>query len=102
MRDRKADRARLLHIVDAIEKIQGIAPALKEAELDGDVMLRFSVVKLIEIIGEASNMLTKELRAEHPEVPWQRIIDMRHRLVHDYFSIDTTVVAEVVNIHALG
>lgn len=62
-------------------------------------MLRFSVVKLTEIIGEAANMLTKELRDNNPQVPWPRIIGMRHRLVHDYFNVDTTVVAEVVHVH---
>ncbi|MFT3886326.1 MAG: DUF86 domain-containing protein [Flavobacteriales bacterium] len=46
-----------------------------------------------------ANMLTKELRAAHPEVPWPLIIGMRHRLVHDYFRIDTSIVAEVVGIH---
>jgi uncharacterized protein with HEPN domain len=44
-------------------------------------------------------MLTKELRAEHPEVPWPLVIGMRHRLVHDYFRIDTAIVAEVVSAH---
>ena len=62
-------------------------------------MLRFGTGKLIEIIGEAANMLTKELRAAHPEVPWPLVIGMRHRLVHDYFRIDTAIVTEVVSLH---
>ncbi|MDQ3101993.1 MAG: DUF86 domain-containing protein [Bacteroidota bacterium] len=40
-------------------------------------------------------MLSKELRSAHAEVPWPLIIGMRHRLVHDYFRIDTAIVAEV-------
>lgn len=99
MRDPKADRIRLLHILEAIGHIEGQAGNIREDTLDRDAMLRFSVVKLIEIIGEAANMLTKELRENNPQVPWPRIIGMRHRLVHDYFNVDTTVVAEVVNIH---
>ncbi|MCC6839955.1 MAG: DUF86 domain-containing protein [Flavobacteriales bacterium] len=43
--------------------------------------------------------MTKELRQAHPAVPWNLVIGMRNRLVHDYFRIDTTVVAEVVRIH---
>lgn len=99
MRDPKADRIRLVHILEAIGHIEDQADNIREETLDRDAMLRFSVVKLIEIIGEAANMLTKELREKNPQVPWPRIIGMRHRLVHDYFNVDTTVVAEVVHNH---
>jgi uncharacterized protein with HEPN domain len=99
MRAAEADRARLLHMLDAISQLESNPSSASENALDEDPMLRFGTVKLIEIIGEAANMLTKELRAANPEVPWHLIIGMRHRLVHDYFRIDTAVVAEVVTVH---
>ncbi len=52
-----------------------------------DKLLFYGVVKNIEIIGEASNMLTKEFRDGHTEQPWQDIIDMRHVLVHGYYTV---------------
>lgn len=99
MRAAEADRARILHMLDAIRQLEASPGSVSERELDADAMLRFGTVKLIEIIGEAANMLTKELRAAHPEVPWPLVIGMRHRLVHDYFRIDTAIVAEVVGMH---
>ena len=33
----------------------------------------------------AANLLTKEFREEHPDVPWREIVDMRNVLVHGYF-----------------
>jgi len=99
MRAAEADRARVLHMLDAIRQLVASTGSASEKELDDDAMLRFGTVKLIEIIGEAANMLTKELRAAHPEVPWPLIIGMRQRLVHDYFRIDTSIVAEVVSVH---
>lgn len=99
MRAPEADRVRLVHILEAIREIETSAPGVTEEQLDGDAMLRYGVVKLIEVIGEAANMLTKELRASHPEVPWPLVIGMRNRLVHDYFRIDTSIVAEVVRVH---
>jgi uncharacterized protein with HEPN domain len=37
-----------------------------------------------------------EFRTGHPEVPWRRIIDFRHRLVHGYAELDYVLVWEVV------
>ncbi|MBL0129024.1 MAG: DUF86 domain-containing protein [Flavobacteriales bacterium] len=86
-------------MLEAIEQLEQSVPQVSEEDLDQDAMLRYGTVKLIEVIGEAANMLSKELRQAHPEVPWHLVIGMRNRLVHDYFRIDTSVVAEVVRIH---
>ncbi len=89
-------------MLDAIRQLEATPSSASEQALDDDAMLRFGTVKLIEIIGEAANMLTKELRTAHPEVSWHLVIGMRHRLVHDYFRIDTSIVAEVVRLHLPG
>jgi uncharacterized protein with HEPN domain len=47
-------------MLDAIRQLEASPASASEAELDDDPMLRFGTVKLIEIIGEAANMLTKE------------------------------------------
>ena len=99
MRAPEADRVRLVHMLEAIRQLEVSLPNVTEEQLDQDAMLRFGTVKLIEVIGEAANMLTKELREANPDVPWHLIIGMRNRLVHDYFRIDTAVVAEVVRVH---
>lgn len=44
------------------------------------------------IIGEAANLLTKEFRNAHPEVPWRDIVDMRNALVHGYITTNATLV----------
>ena len=51
-------------------------------------MLALSLIKLIEIIGEAASGLTAELRQQHADIPWQDIVSMRNRLFHAYFDID--------------
>lgn len=57
----------------------------------------FGFVKHIEIIGEASYMLTKEFRASHPEIPWKNITDMRQVLVHGYYKIKKKEIFNTIN-----
>lgn len=65
-------------------------------ELETDRMLRFALVRAIEIIGEAASRLTEPARAEAPEVPWHLIVSMRNRLIHAYFEIDHEVLWKTV------
>jgi uncharacterized protein with HEPN domain len=48
------------------------------------------------VLGEAAFKLPQSFRDEHASVPWPKILDMRHVLVHDYFRIDGNIVWNVV------
>ena len=51
-------------------------------------MLVLSLVKCIEIIGEAASKVTKDSRDQFPEIPWAVIVAMRNRLIHAYYDVD--------------
>ena len=61
-------------------------------EYKGNKILRFAVIKNLEIIGEAAYLLTNEFKEKHPEVEWKVIIGMRHVLVHGYYQISAEMV----------
>jgi uncharacterized protein with HEPN domain len=48
------------------------------------------------VIGEAARQVSREFTALHPEVPWENIIGMRHKVVHDYLGVDEDIVWQVV------
>ena len=56
--------------------------------LVADKRTYYSVVKNIEVVGEAAYMLTKAFKKVHPATPWKLVQGMRHVLVHDYATID--------------
>ena len=85
MRERVRDVERLYHIEKSIGHVMDFLEGKTFEEMQGDVMCFHAVAYNIMIIGEAANMLTKEFREEHPEVPWRNIIDMRNVLVHGYY-----------------
>lgn len=97
MREPIRDRQRLLHILEAIDRLQTYAGDLSKDELEADVLRYYGIVKNIEIIGEASNMLTREFREEHSEVNWRVIANMRNFLVHEYFRVEKNVVWSVIH-----
>lgn len=41
----------------------------------------------LEIIGEAANKISLELRNLNPQIPWRDMIDMRNVLIHEYFGV---------------
>jgi uncharacterized protein with HEPN domain len=59
-------------------------------------VLSLSIVKLIEIIGEAASKVTDETKNECSEIPWANIIAMRNRLIHAYFDIDLDRVWDTI------
>ena len=88
----REDRVRLSHMLDGALEIQQYVDASARGDLDNDRKLVHSLVRLLEIIGEAANQVSDELREDVSEVPWTVIIGMRNRLVHAYFAIDLDVI----------
>lgn len=41
--------------------------------------------------------VSKDLRGQHPSVPWRDIVGMRDKLVHDYFGVDVGMVWVTAN-----
>lgn len=96
MREKLRDKGRLLHILQAIEDITTFLKDKTAEDFLLNRMLYFAVVKNMEIIGEASYMLTLEFKESHPETPWKDIINMRHILVHGYYQVDSSVVWKTI------
>ncbi len=83
-------------MLQAIERIRRYTKWKNFDDFIADDMMYYAVVKNIEILGEASNMLTEEFRTQHPQTPWKQVNGMRNYIVHEYFQVDNNVVWDVV------
>ena len=92
MREKPRDKERLLHIIEAIDNICEFVENKTFAIYKSDKILRFAVIKNLEIIGEAAYLLTKELKANNPNIEWSEMIGMRHILVHGYYQIKDEII----------
>lgn len=84
--------AYLRHIADAISDTKRFMKKVTKKEFLENIEKQYAVLRALEIIGEATKNLSKELKAEHPEVNWSDIAGMRDRLVHQYFGVNLDLV----------
>ena len=92
MRENIKNEARLQHIVEAIDNIFEFVDGRAFDDYHSDKILKFAVIKNLEIVGEAAYLLTTEFKKNNPQIDWQTIIAMRHVLVHGYYQIKDEIV----------
>ena len=90
-----ADRAALADILDYIARIRRHATA---PDVLDDELAQAAILRWLGVIGEAASRLSVQLRDDHPDVPWRRIISMRNILVHAYDQVVVRVVWEAVEL----
>jgi uncharacterized protein with HEPN domain len=94
---RKDDRIRLQHMLDAANEALTFIQGKNRSDLDIDRMLVLSLIRELEIIGEAASKISAEIRSQNTSIPWQDISGMRNRLIHAYFDVDLDTVWSTVS-----
>ena len=92
----KDDVIRMKHMLDAAKEAIGFCQGKNRKSLDADRQLVLALVKDIEIIGKATVGISKKIRNDCPEIPWQEIIGMRNRLIYAYFNINLNILWKTV------
>ena len=87
----KDNRIYLLHICDAIGRIESYTKAGRDAFM-ADPKTQDAVIRNLEIIGEAAKNIPGKLREDRPEIPWKQMAGMRDRMIHQYFGVDLRLV----------
>lgn len=86
------DLLRLRHMRDAAREAISFAQGRSSHDLKLDRMFLLSVVKEIEIVGEAASRISPQGRSEAPGIAWEKITGMRNRLIHAYFDWDLEAI----------
>jgi uncharacterized protein with HEPN domain len=96
MRGKLGDSIRLQHILEAIHEIETYLVSSDFTEFMNNSRMRFACIKQMEIIGEASNHISEDIKSKFTDIEWAQIIGMRNIFFHEYFGIDTNLVWEII------
>lgn len=89
------DKLRVQHILDAIAETEKYLTGVSFEDFLANSEKRFATIKQIEIVGEACNYITDEVKQAHLEIEWQPIKGFRNISIHEYFGVNFQIVWEI-------
>ena len=78
----------LEHILQCIERIEEYTEGIKKKQFLESVQLQDSIIRRIEIMGEAVKNIPRHVKDRYPDIAWKEIAGMRDILIHEYFGVD--------------
>lgn len=82
----------LNNILQAIEKAKQFTSYISYEEFKRDEKTQYAVIRTLEIIGEASNKISKNILKNHKYIPRNEMRGMRNKLIYDYMGVNTLAV----------
>ena len=79
--------------------IESFVAGKTSAELENDAKLRNAILFSLTVIREAAKSLSADFQARHADVRWRDVIAVRNRIVHGYFTLDTSLVWQIATVH---
>ena len=94
---RRSTKLYIDDILDAIRKIEKYAKGRSFSKLVKDEKTTDAIVKNFIVLGEAiRNLPEEEIRKKYADIPWREIMDMRNKIVHEYFSVDEKIMWDAI------
>ena len=83
-------------ILDAAGKIETFTRGMSYEEFSGDDKTVYAVTRALEVIGEATTCIPRQVRERYPSLPWSEMAGMRDKLIHAYFGINRAIIWRTV------
>lgn len=90
------DTVYLRDMLDSIAAIQEFIRGFDYQAFLADRKTYSATVRELEIIGEAGGKISDYLKTEHPGIDWRTIKDFRNVLAHEYFSINSEILWDII------
>ncbi|MBN8598563.1 MAG: DUF86 domain-containing protein [Planctomycetes bacterium] len=99
MRPEERDSALLWTMLKAAREVAFFVQKKTWDDYQKDLLLRRAVERSVEVVGEAARKVSKSFKDGHAEIPWPKIVGQRHRIAHEYETIDDSTIWKVATVH---
>ncbi|MGA9364751.1 MAG: DUF86 domain-containing protein [Bacteroidota bacterium] len=83
-------------IRESIQKVDKYVAGLTLEQFRTNELVIDAVVRNLEIIGEASRMMPEEGKKKLSNLPWNNMVGLRNRIIHEYFGVDLNIIWYIV------
>jgi len=83
-------------ILESIKLIEKYLGSSSKEDLNNNQKLKDSIIRRLEIIGEAVKNIPEDFRKKYPNVPWKKIAGLRDIIIHSYFNINLDITWEII------
>ena len=90
------DKATLLDIHNAAQRILLFAGGLTKSELASNEEKQSAILYQVIIVGKAVKRLSNDFRTRHSYIPWKDIAGMRDILAHQYDRVNLDTLWDVI------
>jgi uncharacterized protein with HEPN domain len=93
------ERGAKLYLVDienALVKIERYTATLSFEKFASDQLVIDAVVRNFEVIGEAVRNIPSTVTLTHSNIPWEKMIGMRNKVIHEYFGVDEEILWKTI------
>lgn len=90
------DAVTLRQMLNHAEEIRELLRAKRRSSLDKNRVLALAIIRLLEVLGEAANRVSPDVKRRNPGIPWLQIVGLRNRLIHAYDVVDLDVLWLIV------
>ena len=95
----RSARDRLYDIDQNISLVLDVAKRRSLTNFQHDMAFRYTILHALMIIAEAASNFPADMTAQHPEVPWPKIIAIGHMIRDDHQRVDARIAWEVATVH---
>jgi uncharacterized protein with HEPN domain len=86
----------LADIENALAKIEQYTHGLSFEQFAANQLVIDAVVRNFEIVGEAVRNIPSETTLAHPDIPWEKMVGMRNKVIHEYFGVDEEILWKTI------
>ena len=86
----------LKDILNSIKLIESYSEDISKREFLENQEKQDAIINRLMIIGEATKLLSDDIRKKYSDIPWSKMAGMRDIMIHRYHGVDLEIVWETI------